>query len=78
MREMRKQICQASADKFTRVARYLQVFQNLNPGATVALQDDDDNSFHLLFISVPNGAQIFTNSCLPLFYADGGGVLKDS
>jgi hypothetical protein len=69
--DIRRQIRKMNADQYTKLSRWLRVFQTNNPASTVILQDDDHGCFHRMFISIPNGPEIFEKSCQPALYCDG-------
>jgi hypothetical protein len=70
--EIRKQVRQMNADEYTKLCRWMRIYHKLNPTATVALlQDDDECCFYHTFLSIPNGTRIFSKLCQPMFYIDG-------
>jgi hypothetical protein len=68
---IRKQIRQINSDEYTKLCRWMRVYQKLNPTATVAIIDDDEGCYFRGYLSIPNGPKIFRDSCQPMFYIDG-------
>jgi hypothetical protein len=70
--DLRSKIREHTAQEYTKFPQFLRRFIQLNPTASGAYQKDDDGCFYRLFVSIPNGPKIFAQSCLPLYFIDGG------
>jgi hypothetical protein len=71
--ELNCKIREYTAQEYSKLAQYyLCHCIQLNPTATAAYQDDDDESFYHLFVSVPNGAKLHRECLQPIFLIDGG------